>query len=190
VLILASASPRRLELLRLLGLEPLVEPADVDETWDPSAEPAAHAALLARTKARTVAARRPEAAVLGADTVVIFGHQVFGKPRDADEARSMLERLSGHRHHVLTAVHLAPPDGADWPAVALTVWTAVVFRALAPSVIAGYVGSGEWQGKAGGYAIQGRAAAFARAVIGSYTNVVGLPLAEVADELERVGLLA
>jgi nucleoside triphosphate pyrophosphatase len=188
MLVLASASPRRLELLRLAGIEPLVDPADIDETHDPTVAPDEHAALLARSKARAVAERRPNDAILGADTVVAVGRRLLGKPRDPGDARAMLELLSGRGHHVVTAVHLLPPDGADWPAVSLTVWTAVIFRVLSAADIDRYVASRDWEGKAGGYAIQGGAAPFVRSITGSYTNVVGLPLAEVVEELRRVGL--
>jgi septum formation protein len=189
-LVLASASPRRLELLRLLGLEPRVDPAAIDESPRPGLAADQLAVELARDKARAVAARHPAAVVLGADTLVVVDGAPLGKPADERAARAMLERLSGRGHSVVTAVHLVPPRGAEAPELSLRVATAVAFRALAPSEIERYVASGEWRDKAGGYAIQERAASFARAVIGSYTNVVGLPLAEVADELRRLGVLA
>ncbi len=190
MLVLASASPRRLELLRSAGIEPLVDPAHIDETHDPSVPPALHAGALATAKARAVAARRPGATVLGADTVVIVGGRLLEKPRDADEARDMLRALADRGHEVVTAVHLEPPDGAGWAPTRLTVHTAVIFRALTDGEIEAYVASREWADKAGGYAIQGLAAGFVRAVAGSYTNVVGLPLAEVVEELRRVGEIA
>ncbi|MSP63576.1 MAG: septum formation protein Maf [Myxococcales bacterium] len=186
MLVLASASPRRLDLLRQAGIEPLVDPADVDETPDSALSPAEDAARLARAKALTVASRRPEATVLAADTIVVVDGKLLGKPRDEADARAMLRRLEGRGHHVITAVHIVPPASAGWPVVALNVSTAVIFRALGDEEIERYLASGEWQGKAGGYAIQGGAAGFARAVTGSYTNVVGLPLAEVIEELRAV----
>ena len=188
-LVLASASPRRLELLRLIGVAPLVDPPAIDEVHDPAVPAADHAVRLAREKALTVAARHPDAPVLAADTVVVAEGRLLGKPRDPGEARGMLELLSGRGHHVLTAVHLVPPDDARWVATSLSVWTAVIFRAVAPAEIERYVASREWEGKAGAYAIQGVAAGFVRAVVGSYTNVVGLPLAEVQVELARAGIL-
>src|SRR5262245_35978130 len=117
MLVLASASPRRLELLRSVGIDPLVDPADIDETPDPARAPAEDAARLARAKAELVAARHPGAHVLAADTVVIVDRDLLGKPRDAGDARAMLERLSGRGHWVATAVCLRPPEGADWPTV-------------------------------------------------------------------------
>lgn len=183
---LASASPRRLELLRQVGLDPIVDPASVDETPDPAFSPAENAARFAAAKASTVAARRPATdLVLGADTIVVSDGQLLGKPRDAADAEAMLRRLAGRLHHVVTCVAFAPAPG--WPATALTVRTSVVFRDLADEEVADHVASGEWRDKAGGYAIQGRAAAFTRAVIGSYSNVVGLPLCEVVEELRLRG---
>jgi septum formation protein len=190
MLILASASPRRVELLRSAGIEPQVIPAAIDETHDPAVDPILHAKRLAREKAATIAARNPSATVIGADTIVIVSGQLLEKPRDADDARRMLATLAGRGHEVVTAVHLHPPDGADWPAVALDVRTAVIFRPLADDEITWHTQSGDWEGKAGGYAIQGRAAGFVSAIAGSYTNVVGLPLAEVVTELRRVGALS
>ena len=185
MVVLASASPRRLELLRSAGFTPLVDPADLDETPDPSLSAEADALRLARGKAELVAARHPQAMVLGADTIVVVDGAVLGKPRDAAMAEAMLRRLSDRGHYVVTAVHLVPPRRRAWPAVSLTVSTAVVFRRLEEVDVAGYVASGDWEGKAGAYAIQGLAAGFVRAIMGSYTNVVGLPLAEVVEELRR-----
>jgi septum formation protein len=188
VLILASASPRRIELLRQAGLDPLVDPADIDETPDPTLRPDEDAARLARAKALAVAARRalaPDDVVLGADTVVVVGDRLYGKPRDAADARAMLATLSDRLHHVATAVYLTATRAA--PETAFTVQTSVIFRALDEREIDDYVAGGEWAGKAGGYAIQGRAGAFVRSIIGSYSNVVGLPLCEVVEELRRRG---
>ena len=184
-LVLASASPRRLELLRTAGYQPLVDPAHVDETPDPSRSPAENAAAFARDKALVVAARRPGDLVLGADTIVTIGRELLGKPRDADDARRMLRRLAGRLHHVITCVFLA--EIADWPQTALSVSTAVVFRDLGDDEIEAYIATNEWTDKAGGYAVQGHAAAFTQAVIGSYTNVVGLPVTEVAGMLGAEG---
>ena len=189
VLVLASASPRRIELLRQAGFDPIVDPANIDETPDPHLTAEADAARLARGKAELVSLRHPAATVIGADTIVVEGGELFGKPRDADDARRMLSRLAGHGHFVVTAVQFIPPEGLYWPPTALRVSTAVMFRALQAGEIERYIASCEWADKAGGYAIQGLAASFVQAIAGSYTNVVGLPLAEVVEELRRFGEL-
>jgi septum formation protein len=190
VLVLASASPRRLELLRSAGIEPVVDPADIPEIPDPALTPKENAALLARSKAEAVAARRPDDVVLGADTIVTIDGQLLGKPEGEREARAMLERLGGRRHRVITGVALMPPRGAAWSALSLAVTTAVVFRPFTAAELDAYLATGEWRDKAGAYGIQGHAAAFVRAVVGSYTNVVGLPLCEVVETLRKVGGLA
>ena len=184
-LILASASPRRLELLRQIGIRPdLVVPAEIDETPLRGELPAAYAKRVAAAKAAAVAARHPGAFVLAADTVVACGRRILPKAEDEATARSCLTLLSGRRHRVLGAVELAAPDGRRSRRL---VTTAVRFSRLTDEEIAGYLASGEWQGKAGGYAIQGRAGAFVPAVTGSYSNVVGLPLAETAAMLRGLG---
>src|SRR5262249_39714049 len=172
------------------------DPANVDETPDPSRSPEDNAARFARDKAEVVAARHPGATVLGADTIVTIGGELLGKPRDRADAERMLRRLAGRVHRVVTCVHLpatgdpeAPSDRpGGWPATSLRVHTPVIFRALDDDEVAAYLESGEWEGKAGGYAVQGRAAAFTQAVMGSYTNVVGLPVCEVVEELKLRGL--
>jgi septum formation protein len=184
-LCLASASPRRLELLRLAGVEPDVLPADIDETQHTNEDPLAYAARLAQEKAAHIARTRPSDVVLGADTVVTLDGDVLGKPTDANDARAMLQRLAGREHQVITAYHLIAPHGVRSRAVT----TAVLFRALSPVEIDGYAAHDEWRGKAGGYAIQGLAGAFAREVRGSYSNVVGLPLCEVIEDLRALGAL-
>ena len=184
-LILASASPRRLDLLRQVDLAPdEIDPAELDETPLRGELPAQHAQRLAAAKAAAVAARHPGAFVLAADTVVVCGRRILPKAEDGATARSCLTLLSGRRHRVLGAVELAAPDGRRSRRLVTTV---VRFNRLTAEEIAGYLASGEWQGKAGGYAIQGRAAAFIPAVIGSYSNVVGLPLAETAAMLRGLG---
>jgi septum formation protein len=188
VLVLASASPRRLELLRSAGYDPVVDPADVPEIPDPALSPADNAAGFAWSKAQVVAARRPGAVVLAADTIVVVDDRLLGKPKDADEAREMLRSLDDRSHNVITCVALLPPAGAAWPAVAFAVSTEVVFRRVSDEEREAYVASREWADKAGGYAIQGGAAGFVRGIAGSYTNVVGLPLAEVVEHLTSVGL--
>ena len=186
-LVLASASPRRLELLRLAGLDPEVRAADVDESIRAEEDPGVYVARLARAKARAVAGGRDEAveAVLGADTTVVCDGVVMGKPRDAEEARRMLSRLNGRVHEVITGVAVT----AGGPAVLEDrVLTRVQVAPLTAARIAAYVASGEPMGKAGGYAIQGRAAAFVERIEGSYTNVVGLPLVEALVLLQRAGV--
>ncbi len=181
VLVLASASPRRLELLRQIGIVPdMVEPADIDETPLRNELPPAHALRLAREKALRVAPRHPGAYVLAADTVVACGRRILPKPADEATARRCLELLSGRRHRVHSSVALVIPDGQ----MALRrVDSQVGFKRLSAEEIAAYLASGEWFEKAGGYAIQGRAAALVRFVSGSYSNVVGLPLFETAQLL-------
>lgn len=184
-LVLASASPRRLELLKQIGLTPThIEPADLDETPLPRELPAAHAVRLARAKAETVAARHPEAIVLAADTVVACGRRILPKGTDEAMARKCLALLSGRRHRVIGGVAvIAPGKGV----ATRLVTTTVAFKRLTDDEIAAYLASGEWQGKAGAYAIQGRAALFARFLSGSYSNVVGLPLFETAALLRAAG---
>jgi septum formation protein len=185
LLVLASASPRRLDLLRQIGLEPdRIDPPGIDETSRPGELPPAHAMRLAEEKARAVMPRHPGAYILAADTVVACGRRILPKPRDPETARSCLERLSGRRHRVHTGIALAGPDKR----LALRrVDSQVAFKRLSEAEIAAYLGSGEWRGKAGGYAIQGRAAALIRWVCGSYSNVVGLPLFETAQLLTGRG---
>ena len=189
MLVLASASPRRLELLRSAGIDPIVDASDIPEIADPALSPVANAARFARDKALAVAARRPADVILAADTIVTIDGKLLGKPADRDDARAMLKLLDGRGHYVVTCVHLLPPDGAQWPATSLTVHTAVALRPFAEGELDAYLDAGEWEGKAGAYAIQGRAASFVRAVLGSYTNVVGLPLCEVIEELRARGVV-
>ena len=189
-LVLASASPRRLELLRTAGLDPEVIVSAIDETPLVGEEPLDHARRLASQKAHAVLARLGEAArpVLAADTVVHLPDgepRILGKPANADEARVMLARLAGRTHTVVTAYSLLYKGGERGRAVE----TEVTFRPLAPAELEGYVGSHEWQDKAGGYAVQGLAAAFVRMVSGSYTNIVGLPLCEVLEDLDALDAL-
>jgi len=181
-IILASASPRRRALLGQLGIPFDVVPSDVPETPLPGEVPAAFAARVAREKALVVARAFPGAHVLGADTVVIVDHTVLGKPADRDDARRMLSALSARAHQVCTAVALVAPGGA---VDAIRVETTVEFRALSPAEIEAYLDSGEPFDKAGAYAVQGGAAAFVVRLTGSYSNVVGLPMEEVAALLRR-----
>jgi septum formation protein len=183
-LVLASASPRRRDLLAQVGIHPdAVAPAEVDETPLPRELPRPHALRLARAKAEAVARREPGAFVLAADTVVACGRRILGKPGDADEAERWLRLLSGRRHRVVTAVALASRGGVRLRAVE----TAVRFKRLSDAEIRAYLASGDWEGKAGGYAIQSRAGAFVPWIGGSYSNVVGLPLTETLGLLEGAG---
>jgi septum formation protein len=183
--VLASASPRRLELLRQVGLVPdCIDPADIDETPRRGELPPAHALRLAEEKARMVIPRHPGAFILAADTVVACGRRILPKTDDEASARSCLELLSGRRHRVHGAVALVSPDGC---LVTRRVDSHVAFKRLSEAEIRAYLRTGEWQGKAGGYAIQGRAAALIRWVSGSYSNVVGLPLFETAQLLAGRG---
>lgn len=184
-LVLASASPRRRELLAQIGLAPAaIDPAAIDETPAPGELPPALAKRLARAKAEAAAARHPGAAILAADTVVACGRRMLPKAESEAEARACLKLLSGRRHRVYGGVCLLSPDGRA--AIRLVV-TAVVFRRLTEIDVGRYIDSGEWRGKAGGYAIQGRAAAFVRSINGSYTNVVGLDVFTVANLLRGIG---
>jgi septum formation protein len=184
-LVLASASPRRLELLRQIGLEPdAVDPAEIDENILKGELPPEHAKRLALAKARAVAGRHPDSYVIAADTVVACGRRILPKAEDRDTARKCLELLSGRRHRVLGGLVVSAPGGRK---AARLVRTVVTFQPLPEERIQAYLESGEWRGKAGGYAIQGRAAAFVRALSGSYSNVVGLPLYETAQLLRGLG---
>jgi septum formation protein len=190
-LILASGSPRRLSLLDQIGIEPdKLLPANVDETPLPKETPRALARRLARTKAevaRRSAERDPElqkSYVLAADTVVAVGRRILPKPELTDEAAACLRLLSGRAHKVFTSVCLITPKGKVRQKL---VETRLRFKRLSREEMETYLASGEWQGKAGGYAIQGRAGAFVTKLVGSYTNVVGLPLHETMDLLMGEG---
>jgi septum formation protein len=182
-LVLASASPRRRELLRTLGVEFIVTPSDVPEIPGADELPAAFAERVAREKAVAVAATVVNAWVLGADTIVVVDGRILGKPRDAADARAMLGQLSGRTHHVVTAVALVDPTQTVRASFHTT--TAVAFHNLSAEDVETYVASGEPFGKAGAYAIQGGAARFVAHLKGSYSNVVGLPLDEVRTLLDR-----
>lgn len=184
-LVLASASPRRRDLLAQIGIVPdVVDPADLDETPRLREMPGPHAKRLAGEKAAAIAARHPDAWVLAADTVVACGRRILPKAEEATEARRCLRMLSGRAHRVYGGVCIRAPGGE---ARCRLVQTAVRFKRLDAAEIEDYLASGEWKGKAGGYAIQGRAAAFVRTINGSYSNVVGLPLFEVAQMLKGLG---
>jgi septum formation protein len=189
-LYLASASPRRVELLRQIGLEPRVLPSRIPEARKRGETPQAMVLRLARAKAAEVAGRLGdkgvrEGVVLAADTTVAVGRQVLEKPHDAAQATAMLKALSGKSHTVHTGVCLLPLNGQL--SVAFVEATKVFFRKLSAAEIAAYVRSGEPLDKAGGYGIQGAAAAFVGRIEGDYFTVVGLPLARVAETLQRMG---
>lgn len=187
-LILASASPRRLALLRQVGIEPtVVAPAGLDEAPRARELPADYARRMAREKAEAVARDHANAFVLAADTVVALGRRILPKAEDEASARTCLERLSGRRHRVLGGLALIAPDGRRAERLVATV---VTFKRLEAREIAAYLASGEWRGKAGGYAIQGRATAFVPRLNGSYANVVGLPLVETLALLTGLGYAA
>ncbi|MEL6584299.1 MAG: Maf family protein [Pseudomonadota bacterium] len=182
-LILGSASPRRRDLLAKIGVVPdAVRPADIDETPYKAELPRAYVRRLAIEKSAAIDAATDEL-VLSADTTVSVGRRILGKPEDAAEAVAFLTLLSGRRHHVTTAVALRSPDQTRVRVVA----TVVKMKRLADDELSAYIRSGEWRGKAGGYAIQGIGAAFIPFISGSYTNVVGLPLTETANLLRAAG---
>lgn len=181
-LVLASQSPRRRDLLAQIGVTPsAIAPADIDESPLSGEEPRMYAERLAREKAAAIAPEFPEQLILAADTVVACGRRILPKAEDEATARACLKLLSGRRHQVISGISLILPGGRQ---LAKTVVTTVAFKRLSPTDTERYIASGEWDGKAGGYAIQGLAATFVRFLSGSYSNVVGLPLFEVGGWLE------
>lgn len=183
VLVLASASPRRRQLLEMLGIEHRVVPPDVDEAHRAGEAPADYVVRLARDKARAVSGRDPRPLVLAADTTVILGDELFAKPATVGEAVEMLGRLAGRTHQVYTGVALAQGERVE---TALDV-SDVTFRRLSKEQIANYVATGEPMDKAGAYAIQGKGAALIDGIRGDFFGVMGLPLRLVLDLLERFG---
>ena len=182
-IVLASASPRRAELLTLAGFRFTVDPADVDETEHPGEQPEDYVLRVARDKAHTVARRRPGRIVLAADTTVVAGGEILAKPAGEADAIRMLELLSNAVHEVWSGV-VALRDGQE---AAERVRTRVHLREMTPEEIRWYVATGEPIGKAGAYGIQGRAARFIDWIDGSWSNVVGLPVATVDRLLNRLG---
>jgi septum formation protein len=183
--VLASESPRRKALLAQAGIAPdEIHAAAIDEAPLKGELPREHALRLAAEKARAVAAMHPDMLVLAADTVVACGRRILPKAEDAEAVRACLKLLSGRQHRVLTAVAVAAPGEKIRTRIVIT---AVVFRRLSEAEIETYVQSREGEGKAGGYAIQGRAEVFVRRINGSYSNVVGLPLAETVALLRGCG---
>ncbi|MGG5887925.1 Maf family protein [Falsiroseomonas sp. HC035] len=186
-LVLASASPRRFDLLARIGCTPdRVLPTDIDEAPRKAELPRLLAIRLAAAKAAAGALAEPDALILAADTVVALGRRLMGKPSDAAEAMHFLALLSGRRHRVMTAICLQRPDGAQTSRLVTSV---LAFQRLTQAQIEDHVASGEWRGAAGGYQIQNRAEMFVRFLSGSHSNVVGLPLFETAQLLRGAGWL-
>jgi len=189
-LYLASASPRRRELLHSIGLDPRVLAADVDERRHAGETASAQVKRLARAKGRHISARlRPSdgpAIVLAADTVVVIDGECLGKPTDPDQARSMLRRLSGRKHEVLTGVFLTRTD--DGRSICEVASTRVCFRPYDDQAIRAYVATGEPLDKAGGYGIQGRGSLLCERIEGSWSNVVGLPLERLSGWMQSIGI--
>ncbi|MBE0501262.1 MAG: septum formation inhibitor Maf [Desulfuromonadales bacterium] len=186
-IVLASASPRRKELLTRIGLAIAVIPADIDETVLPDELPEAHVERLSLAKARAIAARRDVDGrwFIGSDTVVVRDDVILGKPADAADATVMLRSLAGRSHRVVSGYAVVDREQNRFEAAAIV--TRVNFRELTDAEIAGYIATGEPADKAGAYGIQGIGASLVRSIDGSYTNVVGLPLCEVVETLERMG---
>jgi septum formation protein len=179
--VLASASPRRVDLLAQLGVTPdRIKPANIDEMPRPREVPTALAKRLAQEKAQAIAATEKDVLVLAADTVVSVGRRILPKTETPEEARACLELMSGRAHRVHSGVCLIAGE-RQW---VRCVTSRVLMKRLSTGEITAYLDSGEWQGKAGGYAIQGRAAAFIANTVGSYSNIVGLPLFETANLLQ------
>ena len=184
-LILASASPRRLDLLARIGVVPdAVVPADIDEGVPKGELPRDHALRLAREKAEAVARRHGDSLVLAADTVVAVGRRILPKVEDEQILRACMKLLSGRRHRVMTGVALAVPGQ---PLRTRLVETTIAMKPLSPQEIDFYAAHGEWRGKAGGYALQGYGEVYVRYISGSYSNVVGLPLAQTRTLLKAAG---
>jgi septum formation protein len=184
-LILASASPRRLDLLTRIGVTPdAIVPAEIDESVPKGELPRQHAQRLAREKAEAIARQHPDALVLAADTVVAVGRRILPKVEDEATLRACMKLLSGRRHRVLTGVALAIPGKTVRERL---VETMIAMKRLSDEEIDHYASHGEWRGKAGGYALQGYGEVYVRHIAGSYSNVVGLPLAETRVLLKSAG---
>ena len=182
-IVLASASPRRVQLLAQLGITPsAIVPANIDENPRAKETPLAYVKRIAEGKARTVTALHPSERILAADTVVALGRRILPKAEDEATARHCLTLLSGRRHRVMTCVCVIDEAGKLHSKTATSI---VKFNQLTPALLDAYIASDEWRGKAGGYAIQGHAAAFIPFISGSYSNVVGLPLFETAALLGK-----
>lgn len=184
-ILLASASPRRLELLRQINITPdKVAPAEIDETPLKQEKPHKLAQRLSLEKAQAVRGDYPEHYILAADTVVSCGQKILDKALSASQAETYLKKLSGRRHHVHGGITLITPEGREFTRHCVT---KVQFKPLSANEIAAYIDSGEWEGKAGGYAIQGYAGSFVKYMAGSYSNVVGLSLYDTMKILQSAG---
>jgi septum formation protein len=182
--ILASASPRREELLRSLGLSFKILPGHIDETYLDGESPRAHVRRLSRNKAAVIAIQHPNALVLGADTIVVIDGRILGKPKNKKQAREMLRQLSSREHTVFTGFTLTFVNAGI--SKTKVVKSSVQFKEISSEEIDWYVNCDEPYDKAGGYAVQGKGAYFIKSIRGSYTNVIGLPLCEVLDELKHI----
>ena len=187
-LVLASASPRRQRFLRGLGLDFLVEPAFIDERHLPGENPEDFALRMAREKAEAVSVQYPTACVLAADTIVVLDGEILGKPVDPADAQAMLDKMAGRSHEVLTAFCLCRQDSRPL-FVCQAIKTKVFFRTLSAELVAAYVATGEPLDKAGSYGLQGCGGFLVEKIDGSYSNVIGLPLAEVMRELLGAGVV-
>jgi len=186
-IILASASPRRTELMALAGIKFDVVPADIDEKVLPGEKPSEHVLRLSREKADAVAGSTNGRFFIGADTVVVLDDQIMGKPADDSEAFRMLSALSGRKHEVITGFSVF--DRISGIHLARSVHTEVMFKELSEREIRAYIATGCPMDKAGAYAMQGGAVHFIRSICGSYTNVIGLPMTELYETLDQLGAL-
>jgi septum formation protein len=185
--ILASASPRRRELLKHMGLDFDIIPGNIDEAFRPAETPREHVLRLSEEKALFVARCHPDAWVLGADTIVVVAGEILGKPGSPAEAKRMLEKLSGRKHEVFTGFSIVRQDQGS--RIREVVGSSVLFREIADDEMVWYTGTEEPYDKAGGYAVQGMGSCFIREIRGSCTNVMGLPLCEVVEALKRVAAI-
>lgn len=189
-LVLGSSSPRRVDLLSLAGFAPhAIDPADIDETPLKNETPQNHVKRLGRAKAEMVAARHDNAVVLAADTIVACGRRIIGKAENREGAKKQLALIAGRRHRVYTGLCVIK-TGTEKRIAEKLVCTFVRFKRLSEREIEQYLDSGEWEGKSGSYALQGRAAAFIEDISGSHTNVIGLPLCEARNILVSMGVKA
>ncbi len=185
-IILASKSPRRIELLRKIGLKFKVEASRYSEKLNPKLKPRALARILSAGKAKSAAARHKNAIIIAADTVVVLGKKVFGQPRSKTEAKKMLKMLSGRSHKVITGFIVM--DTASGRKISGEEETKVFFRKLSGEEIKSYVNSGEPAGKAGAYAVQGLGSLLVKRIEGDYFNIVGLPLCSLTEALKKIGV--
>jgi septum formation protein len=185
--ILASLSPRREELLRSVGLKFKIIPAHVNEEYLDGESPREHVRRLSHNKAMAIAQKNPDAWVLGADTIVVIDGLILGKPKNKKQASEMLTRLSDRQHNVFTGFTLA--QGTTKVYKTKVIQSAVLFKKISPEEMEWYINCDEPYDKAGGYAVQGKGAYFIKSIRGSYTNVIGLPLCEVLEELKKLKAL-